>query len=86
MNWLIENTTQKQEEEFFSKDFGVAIRTFPSGNRPVLKFPKNTQLNTPTSLILIPSYDSQPVPIHSGMMFPTKLQEQIMAISILNCM
>lgn len=37
---LIENTTKKQEEEFFSKDFGIGIRTFPSGNRPVFKFPK----------------------------------------------
>ncbi len=37
---LIENTTKKQDEEFFSKDFGVAIRTFPSGKRPVFKFPK----------------------------------------------
>lgn len=37
---LIENTTKKQEEEFQSKDFGVTIRTFPSGNRPVFKFPK----------------------------------------------
>lgn len=37
---LIENTTKKQDEEFFSKDFGIAIRTFPSGKRPVFKFPK----------------------------------------------
>ncbi|WP_439506111.1 hypothetical protein [Sediminibacterium sp.] len=37
---LIENSTKKQDEEFFSKDFGVAIRTFPSGKRPVFKFPK----------------------------------------------
>jgi len=37
---LIENTTKKQDEEFFSKDFGIGLRTFPSGKLPVFKFPK----------------------------------------------
>lgn len=37
---LMENTTKKQDEEFFSKDFGIGLRTFPSGKRPVFKFPK----------------------------------------------